>query len=382
MVGPDPQSPGPQREITLFGYSIHVAPWSLDRVGEIAVRAAPAHTWAVITDENVGPIAAPQVVGSLRHFAPHSRVILRTVPPGEAHKTRETWATLSDWLLDERCGRDTTIIALGGGVVGDLAGFVAATFLRGVPVIQVPTSLLAMVDASVGGKVAVDTPHGKNLIGAFHQPAAVVIDPTVLQTLPLEHLRAGFAEVLKHGVIADGAYLEASTQLVRRMLDPERASDFPWHGPDLVDLVARSVEIKADVVRTDEREAGRRQVLNFGHTIGHALETCSDFAILHGEAIAVGMLAEARIAAALGLARATLVDRVRSALSAAGLPQVIPASIDNARLLAAMSADKKARRGRLIFALPMGVGTMAGAEANFGIPVDDAVIIQALEAAR
>ncbi|MBC7896418.1 MAG: 3-dehydroquinate synthase [Cytophagaceae bacterium] len=361
-------SPGPARVIDLLGYEVRVAPWLLDESGRLAAQVAPAPTYAIITDANVGPVAAPQLVGSLRHFAPHSRVIMQAVTPGEQEKSRAAWTRLSDWLLDERCGRDTTIIALGGGVVGDLAGFVAATFMRGVPFLQVPTSLLAMVDASVGGKVGVDTKHGKNLIGAFHQPAAVVIDPTVLQTLPANHLRAGFAEIVKHGVIADAGYFDAAVR-VGVSITTADATAIAWHGDELAELIATSVRIKAGVVGRDEHERGLRQVLNFGHTVGHAIELLSDFSMLHGEAIAIGMCVEARLAEHLGVACVGTAGRVERGLASLGLPTAIPLSVTGPALLEAMRLDKKSRSGTLVFALPAEVGAMA--DPDRGIPVED-----------
>jgi 3-dehydroquinate synthase len=336
---------------------------------------APARTYVIITDENLSIIAAPNVIGSLRHFAPHSRMLVQAIVPGEARKTREEWARLTDWLLDNRCGRDTTIIALGGGVVGDLAGFVAATYMRGIPLVQVPTSLLAMVDASVGGKVGVDTRHGKNLVGAFHQPAAVVIDPTVLQTLPVEHRRAGLAEVFKHGVIRDAAYLVESKSVAARLLDARHAD---WHGEWLTALIARSVEIKADVVTRDEREAGLRQILNFGHTIGHAVETASDFTMLHGEAIAIGMVVEGALAEDLGLAAPGLVAHVTMALGMAGLPTSIPAGMNHEKLIDLMHMDKKARDARLMFALPRELGAMAGEDRGYVVPATVSQVLTAM----
>ena len=357
--------------VDLLGYEVVIGPWLLDDAGRRIAAAAPAHTIAVVTDENVGPLAAPQLVGSLRHFAPHTRVLLKAIPAGESQKVRETWTMLTDWLLDERCGRDTTVVALGGGVVGDLAGFVAATFMRGVPFVQVPTTLLAMVDASVGGKVGVDTRHGKNLVGAFHQPATVLADPTVLQTLPAEHLRAGFAEVLKHGIIADAGYFARARQ-VGEGLFATNATEVAWHGDALADLVAGSVRIKAAVVSRDEREHGLRQVLNFGHTIGHAVELLSDFSMLHGEAIAIGMCVEARLAEATAVARPGLAAAVRDAVRAIGLPVAVPGSMQPDALIEAMRLDKKARAGRLVMALPESIGTMASA--STGIPVDTALV--------
>lgn len=365
----------PARVIELLGYEVRVAPWLLDESGRIAAHVAPAPTFAIITDANVGPIAAPQVVGSLRHFAPHSRVIMQAVTPGEQEKSREAWTRLSDWLFDERCGRDTTVIALGGGVVGDLAGFVAATFMRGVPFVQVPTSLLAMVDASVGGKVGVDTRHGKNLVGAFHQPAAVVIDPTVLQTLPREHLRAGFAEIVKHGVIADAEYFEAALR-VGASITTADATSIAWHGDELSELVATSVRIKAGVVGRDEQERGIRQVLNFGHTVGHAIELLSHFSMLHGEAISIGMCVEAHLAELLDVASPGTAERIARGLASLGLPTAIPEGLTASAIVDAMRLDKKARSGTLVFALPARIGAMA--EPDRGIPVDDRHVEQVL----
>lgn len=364
-----------RRAIGVLGYQVHVGPWLLDEVGRITVDVAPARTYAIITDENLSIIAAPNVIGSLRHFAPHSRMLVNAIVPGEQRKTREEWARLTDWLLEHQCGRDTTIVALGGGVVGDLAGFVAATYMRGIPFVQVPTSLLAMVDASVGGKVGVDTPRGKNLVGAFHQPAAVIIDPTVLQTLPVEHRRAGLAEVFKHGVIADPAYLVEAKSVAPRLLDARHAD---WHGEWLTSLVARSVEIKADVVQRDERESGVRQTLNFGHTVGHAIETASDFSMLHGEAIAIGMVVEAMLAEDLGVAAAGLVAHVTMALEAAGLPTRLPPEMSQDSLVELMHLDKKARDARLMFALPREVGAMAGGDRGYAVPATASQVASAL----
>ena len=195
-------------DIALLGYTIHIAPGALDDVGRIVTRSAPAHLYALVTDVDVGGHYRERVRDAIDAAVDAEPCRAVTIPSGEATKTRDTWASLTDFLVFEECGRDTTLVALGGGVVGDLTGFVAATFMRGIPYVQVPTSLLAMVDASVGGKTGVDTAEGKNMVGAFHQPAAVLVDPLVLGTLPPRHLRAGLAEVIKHGVIADAGYLE------------------------------------------------------------------------------------------------------------------------------------------------------------------------------
>lgn len=365
-----------ERTVDIFGYRVHVAPWLLDEVGRHVAQVAPAHTVVVVTDLHVAALQLPAVIGSLRHFLPQARVLFRAITPGEQHKTRESWNALTDWMLEERCGRDTTVVALGGGVVGDLAGFVAATFMRGVPVVQVPTSLLAMVDASVGGKVGVDTPAGKNLVGAFHQPHAVLVDPTVLQTLDVAHRRAGLAEVIKHGIIADASYLQAAIALGPSLVD---GRDMSWHGDALARLVARSVEIKADVVREDEREGGLRQVLNFGHTFGHAIEAASGFSLLHGEAIAIGMVLESRLAEQLGVAEPGTTAVVRDALRGVGLPVDRPGDQAPSTLLDLMRVDKKARGGRIVFSLPAAIGRMAGAGSRYGIAIDERDILSVLD---
>ena len=356
------------REVALASYRVLIGSGVTERLGEIVPAVAPAHRYAIVTDTNVGPRHAPAVRDALGS----SRTTIFTIPAGESHKTRDVWASVTDDLLAAEFGRDSTLIALGGGVVGDLAGFVAATFMRGVPYVQVPTTLLAMIDASIGGKTGVDTPAGKNLVGAFHQPAAVVADISLLATLPADQLRAGFAEAIKHGVIADAAYFDRVRDAASRLatLDPS--------GESMLDLVARSVEIKANVVGRDEREAGARKTLNFGHTIGHAVETCSGYSLLHGEAVAIGMVYESALAERLGVAEAGTAARVRDAVRAAGLPDVRPASIGVDAILEAARGDKKARAGRVEYALPARIGAMAAANRGWAMPVSDAAVREVL----
>ena len=356
------------REVTLPDYRVVIGPGMLRRAADIVHATAPAHRYAIITDTNVGPLYAPQ----LRADLDESKTLVYTIPAGEAYKTRDTWGLVTDALLDAGFGRDTAIIALGGGVVGDLAGFVAATFMRGIPYVQIPTTLLAMIDASVGGKTGVDTPAGKNLVGAFHQPAAVIADTSALATLRIEHLRAGIAEAIKHGVIADVEYFDAVREIAPRLgstsVDEEA----------MLDLVARSVEIKAAVVSRDEREAGIRKALNFGHTIGHAVELVSGYSILHGEAVAIGMTYESALAERLGVAEAGTAARIREAVRAAGLPETRPTSVSVDDILDAARKDKKARSGRVEYALPASVGTMAAASRGWAIPVSDAAVREIL----
>ena len=369
--------------ISLPSYSVTVEAGSLSRIGGIASAAAAVHRWVVITDETVRALYAERVASALG-----PRVDVLAVPPGEGEKTRERWAALTDAMLAGGCGRDTGVVALGGGVVGDLAGFVAATFMRGIPVVQVPTTLLAMVDASIGGKTGVDTPAGKNLVGAFHHPAAVVADPDVLDTLPGRELRAGLAEAIKHGVISDAAYLEWVVDRFgedggtrHSALGTRRGGD---DRPDDVErLVARSVEIKADVVRRDAREGGLRKVLNFGHTIGHAVEALSGWRMRHGEAVAVGMVAESRLAERLGVAEAGTWERVREAVGRAGLPASVPAEIAPEAVVAATRGDKKARAGSAEYALPAAIGRMAGAGHGWTVRADESLVLEVLrEGAR
>ncbi|HEU4642961.1 MAG TPA: 3-dehydroquinate synthase [Gemmatimonadaceae bacterium] len=350
--------------ISLHGYEVLVAPRALDDLGGVASRTAPAHRYAIITDDTVAPLYAARAAGALG--AERSGIF--RIPAGEAYKTRESWARLTDELLAGGFGRDTTVVALGGGVVGDLAGFVAATYMRGVPVVQVPTTLLAMIDASIGGKTGVDTPAGKNLVGAFHSPAAVVVDPDTLATLPAAQLRAGAAEAIKHGIIADAGYFErVAGELPALLADP--------CGNTMRELITGSIVIKAGIVTRDEREGGVRKALNFGHTLGHAIEAESGYRLLHGEAVAIGMTLEGELAERLGIAERGTAALVRDAVERAGLPSRFPSGMTPERILAATRSDKKARRGTVEYALPRRVGEMDPGDGGWGIAVpDDAVM--------
>ena len=350
------------REIRLGGSSIRVGRGLFDHAGAITRELAPAHRYGLITDSNVGPLYAEKV----RNQIEKGSAEVLTIPAGESNKTRESWARLTDQMLAKKFGRDSVVIALGGGVVGDLAGFVAATFMRGIPVVQIPTTLVAMVDASIGGKTAVDTPAGKNLVGAFHPPAVVLVDPQLLTTLPLREMRAGFAEIVKHGVIADDVYLREVASGASEMLSAGgSASD------RMLSLIVRSVEIKADIVSRDEREEGLRKTLNFGHTIGHAVELVSGYSLLHGEAVAIGMALEGRLAEQIGVAKAGTAATIVKALQSAGLPTDLPTGFQAEEVIEAMKSDKKGVSGKTRFALPLRVGAMAGAETGWSVQVGD-----------
>lgn len=342
-------------------YPVYVEPGALRRLDALLLAYLGERRTAVIADATVAALFAESL----------STRDLLTFPAGEASKTREIWSRLTDTLLERGFGRDGALVALGGGVTGDLAGFVAATYLRGIPYIQVPTTLLAMLDASVGGKTGVDTPHGKNLIGAFHPPAAVIADPLTLRTLPERDYRAGLAEAVKHGLIADRDYFD--------WIEREAAALARRDPATLAHLVRRSVEIKAEVVSGDEREAGRRAILNAGHTIGHAVEHVSNYALAHGEAVAIGLVAECALAERLNLTASETRTRVTAVLVTLGLPIRLPIAMPSAPLLAAMAADKKNRRAQLRFALPKAVGTMHQGEA-WTIAAEPADVVAALAA--
>nr|WP_254217038.1 3-dehydroquinate synthase [Synechococcus sp. CCY 9618] len=279
------------------------------------------------------------------------------VQAGEEHKTPATVAAIHDAAFAHRLERGSLIVALGGGVVGDMAGFAAATWLRGIAVAQVPTTLLAMVDAAIGGKTGVNHPGGKNLIGAFHQPKLVLIDPLVLATLPEREFRAGMAEVIKYAVIGDGVLFQDLEAAVGRT--PQGLSSRQALGPVLLQrLLERSAAAKARVVAADEREGGLRAILNYGHTLGHAVENLSGYGTwLHGEAVALGMLAAGDIAVAMGLWSQADQDRQRRLIVAAGLPTDWPA-LDPEAVLACLQGDKKVRDGKVRFVLPTGVGSV------------------------
>ncbi len=338
-------SPPSERE-----YEVVIGAGLLEEAGAIIADVCPAHRYAVISDTRVAEHYGERLSAALSKAGLDSALF--KFPAGEWNKTREIWSELTDGLLRAGFGRDSAIIALGGGVAGDMAGFVAATYMRGVPVVQVPTTLLAMVDSSVGGKAGVDTPAGKNLVGAFHQPSLVLVDPNLLSTLSRPQFIAGLAEAFKHGAIRDAAYFEWLVAALQEVLAREMEV--------LASLVARSVEIKAEVVGRDERESGYRRILNFGHTVAHAQETVSGYSWLHGEAVAAGMVMEAAIGEAMGVTTAGTTERLRGALVSAGLPVELEESLEADRFMKALALDKKRQGGRHRFTLIDEIGEVAG----------------------
>jgi 3-dehydroquinate synthase len=362
----------PIHEARDASYDVIVGRGVLADLPALLQERCPAHTYAVIADRHVADLHAAPIMTALAAAGLDARLF--TFTAGEWNKTRDTWSEVTDALLAARVGRDGAVIAFGGGVAGDLAGFVAATYLRGIPFVQVPTSLLAMIDSSVGGKTGVDAPAGKNLVGAFHQPRVVVADVDLLATLPRHQVAAGMAEAIKHGVIADAAYFATLTDVARVL-----ARDLALLEP----IVRRSVEIKAAVVAADEREKGRRQTLNFGHTVGHAVEATSGFELLHGEAVAIGMVVEAWIAEQCGIAGGGLREELAASLDRYALPTAIPGALGADALVAVMTGDKKVRSGALRFALPCRLGEMAqSTDGEWTVPVSEDIVRGAIEACR
>jgi 3-dehydroquinate synthase len=326
--------------------------------------------WAVITDSNVEPLYAEPLAEALRGLGAEAECLAFSA--GEGAKTRETVADLQDRLIDRGYGRDAWVVAVGGGVVGDVAGFVAATLFRGIPYVQVPTTLLAMVDSSVGGKTGVDTPAGKNLVGAFLQPRRVLVDVEVLSSLPDEEIAAGMAEVIKYGVIIDADLFESlEGDLLGATLT---GSDAAVSG-----IVARCCELKATVVAADETDVGYRQILNFGHTVGHAIEAVQAYGVRHGEAVAIGMVIEARLANRKVGAPSDLAARIARLCGRAGLPTELPPGCSVDAIVRAAFHDKKVRGGEIRCALPNRLGAMAAPNGDYGIPVEAEELLAVLQ---
>jgi shikimate kinase/3-dehydroquinate synthase len=334
------------------GYDLRVAEGGLDHLGELLSARRINGPLALVSDENVAPIYAERTLAALRANGYAAYPVI--VPAGEQHKTISTVNDLWGSFLAGGLERGSAVIALGGGVVGDLAGFAAATYLRGVPWVAVPTSLLAMVDASLGGKTGADLPQGKNLIGAFHPPSLVLADPRMLASLPEVELRNGLAEVVKHGVIADPVLFELCSR--------------GWQSvqSNLGEIVRRAIAVKVQVIQDDPYERGRRASLNLGHTLGHAIEVASDYHMKHGEAVGIGMLYAARQAQRDGLASAGLADRIAETLRGLGLPIDVPPGLDRQRILNAVGVDKKRAGGKVRWVLPTRIG-----EVRWGIELDD-----------
>jgi 3-dehydroquinate synthase len=327
-------------------YDIRIGAGILDTIGPLCRELGLSGTTAVISNTTVAPLYYNTVRASLEDAG--FRPVLIELPDGEQYKNSATLSLIYDALVDSALDRGSFIVALGGGVIGDMAGFAAASYLRGIPFVQVPTTLLSQVDSSVGGKTGINHPKGKNLIGAFYQPRAVLIDVTTLDTLPDREFRAGLGEIVKYGAVLDGDFFNFLEQNAQSLLSRDKEA--------LIRAVARSCSIKGHVVEQDEREGGVRAVLNYGHTLGHAVETLTGYTrYLHGEAVAIGMVQAAKISERHGYCSANDRHRIESLIASLGLPAQLPEFPAEA-CVGALSHDKKVREGGLLFICNLGIG--------------------------
>lgn len=335
--------------------------------------------YAIITDSKVEPLYGQPLLELLLRNG--FQVELFSFPAGEKSKTRETKAKLEDELLSRSYGRDSCIIAVGGGAVTDLAGFLAGTFGRGIPSLNYATTLLAAADASIGGKTGVNTPVATNLIGVFHQPKKVYIDLAAWRTLPVRELRSGLAETIKHACIADAGFFEFLEQHIEKVISSE--GELILDRNVCEEIALYNCEIKYGVVEKDELESNLRQILNLGHTAGRALEALSGYELLHGEAISIGLAIQVQLAEHLGYVTPDQSERVIALLKKAGLPTEIPATVTNRMLIDKMYTDKKVRKGLIRFVFQDGIGSMKRFEdGSYSTPVEEEVILEFLEQIR
>jgi 3-dehydroquinate synthase len=346
---------------TIPSYPLHIDEGLLFGQALLACCQAHGNTVVIVTDENIAPLYAQALKAHLEQIC---KVHLIVCPAGETYKTRQTKAMIEDEMLSLGCGRDTCLVALGGGTITDLAGFVAATYCRGIPAILCPTSLLAMADASIGGKTGLNTAFGKNLIGTFSQPVAVFMDTKTLDSLPEPLYREGLSEVLKHALIHSPALFEQLQQ------------DSPLKRDNITDILLASCKVKCHYVEQDPYEAGPRKVLNYGHTIGHALETLSDYQLSHGQAVAIGLLLESLLSMQLGLLPSVSYERIKTAiLKDALFPSPLPEAycqIDP--LISLMRADKKAKANIPHFVLLKEIGQPYIQQGKYAHPVEGSIL--------
>jgi 3-dehydroquinate synthase len=330
-------------------YDIAIAPGSLDNLGVLMQPLELGKKVLVVSNPTIFRHYGERAIASLASAG--FEVLSLNLPAGEQYKTLTSIQKIYNAALENRLERASTMVALGGGVIGDMTGFAAATWLRGINFVQVPTSLLAMVDASIGGKTGVNHPQGKNLIGAFYQPKLVVIDPQILTTLPPREYRAGMAEVIKYGVIWD-------TDLFEQLEAAKKLDQFRYLSQELLQqILNKSCQAKADVVSKDEKESGLRAILNYGHTIGHAVESLTGYKLVnHGEAVAIGMVAAGQLAVHLNLWNQADAQRQDALIKKAGLPTQLPAGIEIEAIIETLQTDKKVKAGQVRFVLPTRIG--------------------------
>ena len=342
-------------------YDVLIKQNSLSSLSDLLSEYAHSHRYAIISDNTVGKLYGLTMRNKLRSEG--LNVDLFTFTQGEENKTRRTWCDLTDQMLVESFGRDSCVLALGGGVVGDLAGFVAATYMSGIPVVQIPTSLVAMIDASVGGKTGVDVSVGKNLVGTFHPPELVVVDPEVVCTLPVEECKQGLVEAVKHGIIMDATYFTHLSEVIPELLSKDV--------DQIEDAVLRSVELKAMVVSEDERERGKREILNFGHTFGHAIEAAHEYSLSHGVAVGHGMLLEIILGIRLGLTNPEALGPVKQCLSQLGISFQSTLNIDSEKIMRYLRMDKKSKLGGRRFVLISEIGAVLESTEGWSHTVDE-----------
>ncbi len=332
-------------------YEIAIAPGGIDQLGEMMSNLKLGKKVLLVSNPTIFKHYGQRVLASLE--AAGFEVVSCNLSPGERYKTLSSVQKIYDTALENRIERSSTMVALGGGVIGDMTGFAAATWLRGINFVQVPTSLLAMVDAAIGGKTGVNHPQGKNLIGAFHQPRLVLIDPEVLKSLPVREFRAGMAEVIKYGVIWDA-------ELFAQMEESKRLDQLRYIKAELIEAILnRSCQAKADVVGKDEKEAGLRAILNYGHTIAHAVESLTGYRVVnHGEAVAIGMVAAGQIAVKLGMWKKEEAERQDALIQKASLPTKLPDGVDIEAIIESLQLDKKVKAGKVRFILPTQIGVV------------------------
>jgi len=326
-------------------------------------------TYAIVTDSEVRALYGESLLKKLSALG--SKVHLFSFPSGEANKTRETKELLENQFFEKSLGRDTCVIALGGGVVTDLAGYLAATYCRGLPLVLIPTTLLGMVDASLGGKNGVNTPYGKNMVGTIYQPKKIWIDVSFLKSLPLKELKNGIVEMIKHGLIMDAHYFEFLETHSEALLNRDVAI--------LEEAIIKSCHIKNEIIEEDISENGKRRLLNFGHTIGHAIEQVTHYAVSHGEAVAIGLLAESYIAQELGYLKSASLDRILAILEKYSIPLTLADAISEEALLQAMSRDKKSKNGKARFVLINEIGASMPFQGNYCTPIEEKLIKQAIQ---
>jgi 3-dehydroquinate synthase len=331
-----------------------------------------AYKYAVVSDSNVSKLYFSKLQQAFDSAG--LPCLLITIPAGEKSKNRKNKELIEDTMLENNMARDSAIIALGGGVVGDIAGFVASTYNRGIPYIQYPTSLVACVDSSVGGKTAIDTKHGKNLIGSFYQPQKVYIDLNTLTTLKKQEMKEGLAEIIKYGIIYDSEFFGYIKGNINEIFN---------HEFDVLEkIIKRSCEIKGFVVEKDEKESNLRKILNFGHTIGHAVEQLSGYSISHGNAISIGMVIEAEIAVKSNILNSESAQMIHEILSSAGLLTELKSNIDRSIIIQTMKLDKKSRKGNIEFALPKNIGQMYKDNGSYGIKIEENLIKDVIDRAK